>query len=65
MRKLEGDEFPSITIMVPNARLFYFFLVDFETELNEEAPNVLLTESEEIVSLNITKMPSFYEIQHF
>ena len=49
MRKQEGDEYPSVTIMVPNARLFYFFLVDFETEFIEEAPNVLLTESEEIV----------------
>lgn len=32
MRKMEGDEYPSVTIMVPNARLFYFFLVDYETE---------------------------------
>ena len=50
MRKQEGDEYPSVVLLVPNGRLFYFFMVDFEPEVMEEAPFVTLDESEEVVS---------------
>jgi hypothetical protein len=46
----EGDEFPHVTLMVPNARLFYFFLVNFEETLIETAPKIYLSETEDVVS---------------
>jgi hypothetical protein len=50
MKKQEGEEFPSVTLMVPNGRVFYFFLVEFEIDLLQEAPSAHLSESENVVS---------------
>lgn len=52
MQKGEGDKYPTVTIMVPNSRLFYFFLVDFEVEYLEDFPNCGLDEFENIVKNN-------------
>lgn len=52
MSQGENDEFPHVTLMVPNARLFYFFLVNFEETLIEEAPMIYLSETDDVVSQN-------------
>ena len=49
MPKHEHEEYPSVTLMVPNARLFFFFLVNSEQTLMDGAPSIYLTESEVVV----------------
>ena len=51
MQTLQGDEYPSVTIMVPNARLFYFFLVDYNVEYLEDSPHCALDEPDIVVKI--------------
>lgn len=46
LTKEEGDEHPKVTLMVPDARLFFFFLVGFEIKILEENPKIFLAETD-------------------
>jgi len=59
----EGDEYPHVTLMVPNARLFYFFLVNFEDTLIEEAPKIYLSETEDVVNFPLKNFFSIFALK--
>lgn len=60
MSKSEGDEHPNVTLMVPDARLFFFYLVDFDFAIVEKNPKIFLSETDYVY---FTLLGEEYEYQ--
>lgn len=61
MTKEEGDEFPNVTLMVPDARIFFFYLVDFEMKVQIDAPKIFLAETDH-VQFNLLEQEYEYQV---
>lgn len=60
MTKEEGDEYPNVTLMVPDARIFFFYLVGFEIKVQIDAPKIFLAETD---NLQFELLDQVYEYQ--